>query len=336
MSCFHPLHGFPIPNARTVHGKQAYQIVGMADPLFDREECIAIPCGKCIGCRLAYARQWADRCMLELQYHDSAYFVTLTYNDEHVPRSMYGDPATGEPQPSLTLNRRDVQLFMKRLRAAKPDDKIRYFGCAEYGPNTWRPHYHIILFGLHLDDLQVKRQNVDGQVETWFSPTLQAAWSVRPFGNYSPILESLGDVECTAVTWAACNYTARYIVKKQLGPDGRNFYDAFNLVPPFTFMSLKPGIGRQYFDDNSDKFYKYDSIAVSTPTGGRQIRPPRYYDKLYDIDHPNELAEIKAIRRSMAEFAEQYKLKQTSYSVFELQEVEEQAALSKAPKNFDI
>lgn len=335
MACFNPLHGFPLPNTWTVNGKQAYQIIGLSDPLYDRKECIQIPCGKCIGCRLSYARQWADRCMLELQYHDSAYFVTLTYNDEHVPRSAYGDPETGEAQPVLTLNRRDVQLFLKRLRRACPDDSIRYFGCAEYGPNTFRPHYHLIIFGLHLNDLQLKRQDVDGKVNAWTSATLQAAWSERPFGNYSPILDSLGDVECSDVSWEACNYVARYIVKKQLGPDGRNFYDSFNITPPFTFMSLKPGIGRCYYDDHPE-IYEYDTISVSTPRGGRSIKPPRYYDKLFDIDHPDELASIKSIRRLMAENAQKFKLSRTSLSVFDLQEVEERAALRKIPNDFDI
>lgn len=335
MACFNPLHGYPVPNARTVNGKQAYQILGMSDKLYDRKECILIPCGKCIGCRLSYARQWADRCMLELQYHDSAYFVTLTYNDVHVPKSFYGDPDTGLAQPVLTLCRRDVQLFFKRLRRVKPNDSIRYFGCAEYGPNTFRPHYHVIIFGLHLDDLKLKRQDVDGKVNAWTSDTLQAAWSERPFGNYSPILDSLGDVECSDVTWAACNYTARYIVNKQLGPDGKDFYDAFNIVSPFTFMSRRPGIGRWYFDSHDD-IYSSDTISISTPTGGRSIKPPRYYDKLYDIDHPEEMASIKEIRRTMAENAQRYKLSRTSLSVFDLQELEQRRVLEKVPKEFDI
>lgn len=50
-----------------------------------------IPCGKCVGCRMEYSRQWANRCMLELEYHDSAYFVTLTYDDYHVRRSYHED-----------------------------------------------------------------------------------------------------------------------------------------------------------------------------------------------------------------------------------------------------
>ncbi|UPW41644.1 replication initiator protein [Peromfec virus RodF8_32] len=352
MSCFSPLKAWPVPGQKTINGKQAYKILSLK-PLrepgyptlpmgpdiafFEKheKECISIPCGKCIGCRLSYARQWADRCMLELQYHQSAWFVTLTYNDEHVPRCMYGDPDTGEARPCLTLDRRDVQLFLKRLRKAIEPAKIRYFGCAEYGPQTWRPHYHMIIFGLPLDDLVLKRQDMDGKVSAYTSATLSKAWCHRPFGNYSDILEPLGDVECSEVTWAACNYVARYIVKKQLGPDGKDFYERFNLVPPFTFMSRDPGIGRQFFEDHPD-LYDFDSISVSTPTGGRNIRPPRYYDKLYDIDHPQELAQIKESRRFIAEQSQQFKLFKTSLNVYDLQALEERLMEANSTMDYDI
>lgn len=340
MSCFHPL--FAISQGKDEHGKHIIVWPDQARlELFKRDEILKerlllLPCGKCIGCRLDRARQWADRCMLELQYHDSAYFVTLTYNDQHVPKSYYADPDTGEAQPVLTLCRRDVQLFLKRLRKAFPDDKIRYYGCAEYGPNTYRPHYHIILFGLHLNDLQLKRQDMNGKPHAYFSPSLQAAWSVRPFGNKSPILDKIGDVECSDVTWSACNYTARYIVNKQLGPDGQKFYETFNIVPPFTFMSTHPGIGRQYYDDHEDQIYKFDSMAISTPTGGRSIRPSHYYDRLYDIEHSDELSEIKSIRKYMAEQSQRIALSRTSMSDEDYLALCERVVADKAPKHFDI
>lgn len=353
MSCYHPLKAWPVPGERTLNGKQSYRILRLAtysesghptvmagrDFEFFRKhekECISIPCQKCIGCRLTYARQWADRCLLELQYHKNAWFVTLTYNDEHVPRSYYGDPASGEARPCLTLDRRDVQLFLKRLRKAVEPVKIRYFGCAEYGPTTWRPHYHLIIFGLPLDDLALKRQDMDGKVSAYTSKTLSDAWSLRPFGNYSPVMDPLGDVECSDVTWSACNYVARYIVKKQLGPDGKDFYDRFNLTPPFTFMSTSPGIGRSYYEEHQEVLYRHDSVSVSTPDGGRSVRPSRYFDKLFDIAQPDRLQEIKEARRFMAEQAEKFKLQKTSLNIYDLQALEERVANQKLPKDYDI
>lgn len=337
MSCFYPLHALPVPGMLTVPGgKPVYRFLKPLDSGYDREDVVLIPCGQCVGCRISRAREWADRLMLEKQYHDSAYFVTLTYNDEHVPKSYYSHPETGEAQPVFTLNKRDVQLFMKRLRKAKPRDDIRFYLCGEYGPQTWRPHYHLILFGLHLGDLVLKRQDIDGKVFAWTSATLSAAWSLRPFGNHSPILDAIGDVECSDVTWSSCNYVARYVLKKQLGPSGREFYDTYNMVPPFTLMSRRPGIGRRYYDDYVETIYSYDFIALKTSSGGRMLRPSHYYDRLYDIEQPERLAEIRAIRKEMAENARKFELSRTTLAPDLYDELRERRLLDKLPKEFDI
>lgn len=92
MSCYHPLYAQVIQGQKTVEGKRVLRIIGSSvsdKRLLEDPNIISLPCGKCIGCRLDYSRQWADRLMLELQYHDSAYFITLTYNDDHVPKAYY-------------------------------------------------------------------------------------------------------------------------------------------------------------------------------------------------------------------------------------------------------
>ena len=91
-----------------------------------RQDLVQIPCGKCIECRLSYAREWAVRCMFELKTSSSAYFITLTYSDMMAPRSYVSDPDTGEALPVLSLRKKDFQLFMKRLRKAFPSSNIRY------------------------------------------------------------------------------------------------------------------------------------------------------------------------------------------------------------------
>ena len=139
MSCFHPLKGFKIG----VHpsGKDKYKItsydckyvvknrLGEYVPVYneiDSDLCspvirtyIDIPCGKCVGCLLDRSRDWATRCMLEAKDHEHNCFITLTYNDDHLPdkREMIND-LTGEisESPFRTLQKRDFQLFMKRLR----------------------------------------------------------------------------------------------------------------------------------------------------------------------------------------------------------------------------
>lgn len=99
MTCFHP-----IPAYRDGDGPIQFHDTGKGRP-------IEIPCGQCIGCRLERSRQWAMRCVHEASLHDDNCFVTLTYNDQHIPSDA-------------GLRHRDYQLFMKRLRKAYPKKKL--------------------------------------------------------------------------------------------------------------------------------------------------------------------------------------------------------------------
>lgn len=334
MACYHPLKGFAVGD--TAAGKVAYKITSYA---VDHVELVSgnwipvqypergslaeavvrsyieIPCGKCIGCRLEYSRQWANRCMLELQYHDSAYFVTLTYDDDHVPISYYPDPETGEAQKCHTLCKRDFQLWMKRLRKAFPGDRIRFFAAGEYGSDTFRPHYHAIVFGLHLDDLTVYKQQ---RGYTYYnSASLQRTWPN-------------GYVVVGKVTWETCAYTARYVMKKAQGILAEE-YEILNIEPEFSLMSRKPGIARQYFDDHPD-LYDYEFINVSTADGGRKFRPPRYYDKLFDIVDHDRMTEIKEVRKLKAIANTALRMEKTSLSYLEQLEVDEAAASDRLKK----
>lgn len=266
-----------------------------------------IPCGKCIGCRLDYSRQWANRCMLELGYHGSSYFVTLTYDDDHVPIRYYADPETGEAFKSLTLEKRAYQLFMKRLRKRFSDDTIRFFACGEYGSNTFRPHYHAILFGLELPDLKLFRRAPDGY-NYYVSEILSQLW---PFGF----------VLIGQVSWDTCAYTARYVVKKLKGQEA-HFYDDHNIEPPFILMSRKPGIARQYYDDHPD-LYDTEYINISTQEGGRKFKPPKYYDRLFDVDCPEKSAELKEVRQRLAKEAMAARLANTDLGYLQYLEISE-------------
>lgn len=337
MSCFHPLRAFQI--GETNSGKKQLKICSLdtnhvekrngvwyafstdfVSPYAERvvRDSMLVPCGKCAGCRIDKSREWANRCMLELQYHDSAYFVTLTYNDQHVPKSAYGSSDTGEAIPALSLCKKDFQLFMKRLRERCKDDKIRFFGCGEYGGQTFRPHYHVILFGLHLDDL-VPFSGTDRGYMYYLSDTIQKAWSV-----YDPDTQSfdpMGHVLVGNVTWETCAYTARYVMKKLDGPAGQLYTD-FNVEKPFSLMSRKPGIARQYYDDHPD-VYDYEFINVSTATGGMKFRPPKYFDRLFDVDFPDQSIENKALRQRLADERQKAELSKTGLSLKEYLAVKE-------------
>lgn len=309
VACFHPLKGWLTDGVNPETGRPKYVITSYEaeippwplKPGQPMPKFVAIPCGQCMGCRIDRSREWANRCLMELQDHpEGGYFVTCTYDDFHVPRTWYSSDKYGTAVPAMTLSRRDQQLFLKRLRK-NTGQQIRFFGCGEYGPQTMRPHFHFILFGLQLDDL--KESDWSGRGYKYYeSEVLNRAWSFpcrdefnAPFGPSCVA----GRVLAGRITWETCAYTARYVTKKLTGFLASH-YDYFNIEPPFSCMSLKPGIGRLYYDKHPD-LYEYDFINLSTESGGKKVKPPRYFDKLFDIDRPHIMPFIKQFRQEAAE-----------------------------------
>lgn len=296
--CTRPLAG--IPDGKTANGKTKYKIVSYSRafgtdipdqeimPLpYNRNKMIEIPCGKCQECRLAYAKQWSDRCMLELQNHNSSFFLTITYDDSHLPTNDKGYP---------TLKKEDFQLFMKRLRKAiskeytsDPDghkipnihyhpNGVRYYMCGEYGSLTKRSHYHAIIFGLELNDLELYGKSETGET-VFTSEWIHSLWLK-------------GQIIIGSVTPQSCAYVARYVMKKQ--GNGKKDYEKLQIVPEYTNMSLKPGIGRINY---SPEIFEKGYLCISTEKGGLRIYPPRYYEKLYEQDNPLEYEKIKNERK---------------------------------------
>lgn len=180
-----------------------------------------VPCGRCIGCRIDYSRTWANRMIMELQDNPKAIFLTLTYNNVHVPIAENG---------RMTLNVRDVQLFFKRLRFHFPDKRIRYYLAGEYGPKNMRPHYHAIVYGLDIldfDDLRQIGHNALSQAY-YTSQELEDIWAN-------------GFILLSPVSHKTCAYVARYTMKKHYGD--REHYDRLGIKPEFSVCSRKPGIG---------------------------------------------------------------------------------------------
>lgn len=109
-------------------------LIGLKKPI-SPADALTLPCGKCMGCRMDKAKEWVLRCRLEMQQAKTAAFVTLTYDDEHLPDDEQ-------------LDKRDLQLWLKRFRKELGTDRrIRFFACGEYGETNHRPHYHALLFG---------------------------------------------------------------------------------------------------------------------------------------------------------------------------------------------
>lgn len=251
MPCYHPV--------------DAWRPVAGGPLLFaERGDCrpIRISCGQCIGCRLERSRVWAMRCVHEASQHESACFVTLTYNDNFLPHNG-------------SLCYPHFQRFMKRLR--KKLGKVRFYMCGEYGDLTKRPHYHAILFGASFPDRELLFKSSSGS-DVFRSATLEALW---PYGFCS-----LGDV-----TFESAAYVARYVLKKASGSQevARRYMrvdgdsgEVFEVVPEFSHMSLKPGIGSGWFAKFGEEVITHKGVMFHGVRAGM----PKYYRRMLRESDP--------------------------------------------------
>lgn len=263
MACFRPIKAWKTETGVVIGGQG---VNADSRPL-------QLPCGKCDGCRLESSRQWAVRCMHERQLHDVNSFVTLTYDDGHLPRDG-------------SLRYRDWQLFAKRLR--KRYGSFRFFMCGEYGDVNWRPHYHACLFGIGFSDRKLLS---DGVNKLYTSEGLSDVWGL---GHCS-----IGDV-----TFESAAYVARYTLKK-VGSDVERLgtvdfsTGAIDVKrAEFCRMSLRPAIGFDWWSRFSGDVKRRGDVVCR----GRSMRPPRYYDKLLEREDPVLLEKFKADRLSKVRF----------------------------------
>lgn len=239
-------------------------------------ETSEIPCGRCLECRLEYSRQWANRCMLEAGSCQDSWFLTLTYDEDHLPLNDFYMP---------TLRHDELSNFMKDLRGFYQYHynlkDIRFFGCGEYGGKYGRPHYHVIVFNLPVLDLEFAFQK--GDYFHFHSPSLSKVWDK-------------GLLDVATVNWDTCAYVARYVIKKAKGENEFAYKDLV-IEPEYVRMSRRPGIARSYFDSHKDLIYKFDKLTIP---GVGPVRPGHYYDKLFDIEDPCRLDQIKELRKNVA------------------------------------
>lgn len=273
MTCYSPLSAWQRVDRFNSNGKRA--IVFGEPPLRGKWKQVQLPCGQCIGCRLAHSKMWAIRCVHESKMHFQNSYLTLTYNDDSVPWSS----VTGEQ----TLVKKHLQDFMKRLRfhLSKQDIEVRFFACGEYGETTHRPHYHVILFGYDFPDKYFHTISKDGN-PYYISPTLEKIWSH-------------GQCLVADVTYETCAYVARYVTKKVTGDAAKDVYEG--IQPEFVNMSRRPGIAKEWFDKYYKDVYPYDEVIID----GRKLRPPRYYDEQFEKLNPERLEIIKDKRIAKAE-----------------------------------
>lgn len=254
MPCTLPLHAYRIPGGKAR--------LGRAPPNTDT---LYLPCGQCLGCQTSRAKEWALRCHLEQQQHECGAFSTITYEDRWMPP---------------TLEKRALQLFLKRVRAKLPSARpIRFFACGEYGATTGRPHYHALLFGASDQDQQL----------------IQDSWH-------------FGHIKTETMSPQRIAYTAGYTTKKladkyrfrrygdQVDPTTGEVY---TYQPPFLQMSRRPGIGGHARDHASS----WRSYAIHN---GIKMPVPRFYHQAWETSATEEqiaqLAEERAASRKPVDF----------------------------------
>lgn len=272
MSCDFPIAAYLRKDVNP-SGKRSYQFVSRGSL---SGQVHYLPCGRCTGCRLERSRVWAVRCVHEAKMHRDNCFLTLTYDNDHLPADW-------------SISVRELQLFMKKLRTTLfrlHGVRVRFYACGEYGDTTQRPHYHILLFGYDFGDKRLYSSNARGD-NIYTSAFLDALWGK-------------GQCKIGEVNFETAAYVARYCMKKVSGKErDAGHYMVITMdgeiterVPEFALMSRRPGIGATYYEKYGKEIRTHDSIIMN----GQEIPSIRYYDKRFEAIDPEGLKRVKRKR----------------------------------------
>jgi hypothetical protein len=192
-------------------------------------------CGQCIECRVTKTGYWVLRMLLEYAANPiGAVFVTLTYAPENLPLS---------PQGFQTLEPDAIKAFMKRLRKNTSLEhlSLRFFGTAEYGEKSGRPHYHFILFGMDIltyrpqspikftlaQNALIRSRGIDPAIFTEIEREILRAWQFK------------GNIKVDDFNANRAAYIIKYVLKNQITDN----LDNSDRLPEYHGMSRMPGLG---------------------------------------------------------------------------------------------
>lgn len=183
-------------------------------------------------------------------------FLTLTYADA---------PAG--------LVYRDHKLFLRRFVKAR--GSVRYFCAGEYGEKLGRPHFHTILFGAGFPDEKYFCKSPSG-FKLYTSDALTKLWSH-------------GHVTYGRVTFESAAYCARYVMEKVTGDMAAEHYAG--RAPERAWMSLKPGIGAEWFDRFGASDVRPDGKVV---VNGVECNAPKFYRRRIAERYPQAAKRLAA------------------------------------------
>ena len=234
---------------------------------------LLLPCRRCIQCRLNKSSSWATRLMHESKAHDSSVFLTLTYDDFHLPSSG-------------SLVKSDLRTFFKDLRARLDYyglGKIKFFGVGEYGEKSKRPHYPAIVFGGGFDRGGINEEEPSRSGgRQWSHETISSVWSK-------------GLHRLSQVTFESAAYVARYALKKITGDPAGDHYG--ELQPEF--QSTSNGLGKGWFGVFQEDVFPRNQVILHTPKGNRELPPPDYYLRLLEKADPFLFEQVRQKREKI-------------------------------------
>ena len=229
----------------------------------EKTKCMdTLPCGKCVECIARRISGWSFRLRKEGERSSSSFFLTLTYDTKYVPITEKG---------YMTLDRQDPTKWLKRLRKhifkQGKQTKIKYYLCGEYGSERDRPHYHVIIFNVELEDLI-------GKTNAIMALNNKELMLNGKF-NFNCPTWGLGSITIGDVSNASIGYVLKYMVKDPKKPIPRHAND--DRIPIFSNMSK--GLGDNYLNEQNIKWHKNDiNNRYYIPIeDGKKIAMPRYY-----------------------------------------------------------
>lgn len=225
-------------------------------------EQVPAPCGKCMGCLVNRKRLWTHRIMLEAQQHAENSFITLTYDNDHLPENG-------------TLVKKHLQDFHKRLRSYLSPETYRHYSCGEYGDNYGRPHYHCALFGVSRRKAQlIQKAWGKGHTHTGTLNEASAAYiagyvtkKTKPNKEYweknglLPEYSTMSNGGRTKQGGIGNNAISK-IIKALKSEHGQNFLTENNDVPTSLLVSKKTGQFVLPTEENKELTHEFRSYPL--------------------------------------------------------------------------
>lgn len=283
--CTRPIQAFVDPDG----GPYIFGYEGVRRGLTPAE----VPCGHCPECQKSYYTNWATRGSRELLRWPCSLFITLTYDDDHLPQNR-------------SLDKAELQKFIKRVKRhfnSTAQNPIRQIYCGEYGTKNGRPHYHTILFNTDFDD-KIPYRTTDQGHQVFTSKTLTHLWSN-------------GFVEFGFATTATVSYLFKYILKKKSRKEKQLPHSTtidgitYDVDHEFIEASRNPGIGAHMRDSDSIKkgYLSVNGVRKTLPKYYLEhLRKtnPKVYDEIQNLkfDFKSRQKPESALRRQQKELAQ--------------------------------